>query len=207
MKRFVLAAFVAGMALAVLLAVSQTPFADARFEYGVYRVYEGTLVRDPFPVLRTTQGALPLVGAGKWSAARDLSGAAGFVSLRAAVIQRGAVKMLEVEPGSVRPGAGEVAAGAARPKGLLRVQGEIVDSKCYLGVMNPGAGKTHRACAARCLHGGVPPALATLDGRLIWLRSGGNLSEYAGDRVVVTGEMVSAGALEFLSVTGVMRVE
>ena len=37
--------------------------------------------------------------------------------------------------------------------------GEIVDSKCYLGVMNPGQLTTHRACAIRCISGGIPPVL------------------------------------------------
>jgi hypothetical protein len=34
-----------------------------------------------------------------------------------------------------------------------------VDSKCYLGVMNPGQLTTHRACALRCISGGIPPVL------------------------------------------------
>ncbi len=37
--------------------------------------------------------------------------------------------------------------------------GEIVDSKCFLGVMNPGALTPHRACAIRCISGGIPPML------------------------------------------------
>jgi len=36
--------------------------------------------------------------------------------------------------------------------------GEIVDSKC-LGVMTPGQLTTHRACAIRCISGGIPPVL------------------------------------------------
>jgi hypothetical protein len=49
----------------------------------------------------------------------------------------------------------------------LTVHGEIVDSKCFLGVMNPGERVVHRDCAIRCLSGGVPPMLsyATEDGR------------------------------------------
>jgi hypothetical protein len=34
-----------------------------------------------------------------------------------------------------------------------------VDSKCFLGVMNPGQLTPHRACAIRCISGGVPPVL------------------------------------------------
>jgi hypothetical protein len=37
--------------------------------------------------------------------------------------------------------------------------GEIVDSKCFLGVMNPGQLTPHRACAIRCISGGIPPVL------------------------------------------------
>jgi len=48
--------------------------------------------------------------------------------------------------------------------GYAELAGEIVDSKCYFGVMNPGRGKVHRDCAARCLSGGIPPALLVRDG-------------------------------------------
>ncbi|MEO7270444.1 MAG: hypothetical protein ABI211_00410, partial [Vicinamibacterales bacterium] len=43
------------------------------------------------------------------------------------------------------------------------LRGEIVDSKCFLGVMVPGAGKTHKECASLCLRGGIPPALFVQD--------------------------------------------
>ena len=36
-----------------------------------------------------------------------------------------------------------------------------MDSKCYLGVMNPGSGKVHRDCAVRCISGGIPPIFVT----------------------------------------------
>ena len=41
--------------------------------------------------------------------------------------------------------------------GKFTLRGEIVDSKCFLGQMNPGSGKTHRACATLCIRGGLPP--------------------------------------------------
>ncbi len=43
--------------------------------------------------------------------------------------------------------------------------GEIVDAKCFLGAMKPGFGKTHRACAVRCISGGIPPVLVTRDAK------------------------------------------
>lgn len=52
----------------------------------------------------------------------------------------------------------------------MELQGEIIDPKCYFGVMKPGKGKIHRSCAVRCISGGIPPVLATTDGN--------NLAEY-----------------------------
>ena len=47
--------------------------------------------------------------------------------------------------------------------GPVTLRGEIVDTKCYLGVMNPGEHKVHRDCAVRCISGGVPPAFLARD--------------------------------------------
>ena len=46
---------------------------------------------------------------------------------------------------------------------VFQLTGEIVDSKCYFGVMNPGNGKVHRDCAVRCISGGIPPAFLVRD--------------------------------------------
>ena len=42
---------------------------------------------------------------------------------------------------------------------VVSLIGEIVDSKCYLGAMKPGAGRGHKACATLCISGGIPPVL------------------------------------------------
>ena len=44
--------------------------------------------------------------------------------------------------------------------GTVSLQGQIIDPKCYFGAMKPGEGKPHRACAIRCISGGIPPVLA-----------------------------------------------
>jgi hypothetical protein len=43
------------------------------------------------------------------------------------------------------------------------VKGEIVDPKCFFGVMKPGEGKPHKDCAIRCILGGMPPVLKVMD--------------------------------------------
>jgi hypothetical protein len=134
------------------LILHQAPFAPSRFEYGVYREYSGVIEEWPYPMLRTADTAFLLVAPGK----HGFSGASGLqgqsVHLQGALIERGPDHMLEVLPASLR----EISALPIPPPtspialGSVRLRGEIVDSKCYLGVMNPGNGKVHRDCAVRC---------------------------------------------------------
>ena len=49
----------------------------------------------------------------------------------------------------------------ARRWASWRLTGEICDGKCALGVMRPGTGLAHKACANVCVAGGVPPVLVT----------------------------------------------
>ncbi|MGC4054197.1 MAG: hypothetical protein QM757_34360 [Paludibaculum sp.] len=73
--------------------------------------------------------------------------------------------MLEVEPATVQALDAQPAGSslAQTDLGDVVLSGEIVDSKCFLGVMNPGQGKVHRDCAVRCISGGVPPAFLVND--------------------------------------------
>ncbi len=41
----------------------------------------------------------------------------------------------------------------------VTLRGEIIDSKCAFGAMNPATLKPHRACAIACLSGNIPPVL------------------------------------------------
>lgn len=47
---------------------------------------------------------------------------------------------------------------ASAPESVT-LRGEIVDSKCAFGAMNPAVFKPHRACAIACLSGDIPPVL------------------------------------------------
>ena len=48
---------------------------------------------------------------------------------------------------------------ALQDEGMDSWRGEIIDPKCYFGVMKPGRAKPHRSCAALCIAGGIPPIL------------------------------------------------
>jgi hypothetical protein len=118
--------------------------------------------------------------------------------------------MVEVVAGSVEA-IGPTAArptGGAVDLGLQTLRGEIVDSKCYLGVMKPGRGKPHRACATLCIRGGVPPVLRveTTGGEyrhlLLTDQAGGALNdrvlELIAEPVEITGRVRRDGDLLIL---------
>lgn len=212
-RRTVLALLLAAPVVAALAAGFQGPFADAVFEYGQPRSFEGRLIEGPYPALEVERPAEHagethlLVARGKRGAAALVAGLDGHaVALEGQLIYRGDAKMIEIGAGGVldRGPAGERRPGG-RSLGEQRLAGEIVDGKCYLGVMKPGAGKPHRACAARCISGGAPAMLRAedrggetalyllvgRDGRPL----GPELLPWVAEPVAVAGEVVRSGRL------------
>lgn len=160
-KRISLGLLLMAVTVAAILVACQTSFADSRFEWEQPRRFDGVLRTLPFPILISSQPYL-LVGSGKHGVAvAALDGRE--VRLRGSLIERGDQRAIEVLPDSIES-LGSAKAGALTiVLGPAQLTGEIVDSKCYLGVMNPGSGKVHRDCAVRCLSGGVPPAFLVRD--------------------------------------------
>jgi hypothetical protein len=152
----------------VMLALAQPPFAPATFEYGHPRPVVGRLSAFPYPTLVVTEGTRVsrylLAAVGKHGAAalaRPLDGST--VRVLGSLIRRGNRSMLEVA--GIQPSESDSpgTAPAQTDLGRFTLTGEIVDAKCWLGVMNPGEGKTHLGCAVRCLSGGLPPLLVVRD--------------------------------------------
>ncbi|MEZ5314225.1 MAG: hypothetical protein R2862_11570 [Thermoanaerobaculia bacterium] len=108
----------------------------------------------------------------------------------------------------------------AIPLGEFRLRGEIVDSKCFLGVMKPGSGKAHRDCAVRCISGGAPPLFVLRSNGepqeivTLWLssRDGDSLVDrildFVAEPVELSGQVTySAGGLRFtVDPDGIRRV-
>ena len=228
LRRVVLLLILAAIGVAVLLVVLQAPFDPGVFEFGVVKRYQGVLVEDPVPLLVIDQpvgvggeitSRFLLVAFGKQGAEPEIEGLAGQeVRLDGSLIYREGVAMLELVAGSVEalpPGGsaqeGPPAAPLAAPIDLGRqtLRGEIVDSKCFLGVMKPGRGKPHRACAVRCISGGVPPVLRveTRDGDfrhfLLADENGDRVNdrvlEFVAEPIEITGEVRRLGELLILA--------
>ncbi|MCC7179167.1 MAG: hypothetical protein IT177_12345 [Acidobacteria bacterium] len=170
-RTWVACASLLALVIVAVVTLASHPLAVSRFVYGETRAWTGYLVRLPAPSLLVPgeRGFRRywLVSRGKQGADRVLRGLAdGWVTVRGSEIARDPWRMVEVaEAASSRGAAARPAPPAAEPGPGRRVslRGEIVDSKCFLGVMNPGERTVHRDCAIRCLSGGVTPMLAFTD--------------------------------------------
>jgi sulfoxide reductase heme-binding subunit YedZ len=173
---FVIGCLVVLASIALLFASAQKHFANSTFESGKIKEFHGTLREDPYPILigadnadgnsREKINSYLLVAPGKHGAEPLTEPYLGqSVHLKGTLIITGlGGKMIEVVPGTTNPDskANPIENGATEI-GERDLAGEIVDTKCFLGVMNPGEGKVHRECAALCLAGGIPPALFAQD--------------------------------------------
>ena len=159
-----------GMA-AALPALQKTVSQEAVFDYGNVQEFSGIMVEDPVPMLVGNEVVFYLVNPLKHGFDPELAKKhhLHWVTLKGTWIHRGDQEMIEVVPETVASTTGadasaEHSIGAYLELGETTLKGEIVDSKCYLGVMNPGNLKAHRACAINCIQGGVPPVLLVRDG-------------------------------------------
>jgi hypothetical protein len=208
------------LALSVVAAVLQRTIGRAVFEWGQVKEFAGVLKAEPVPhllVAGTGTNSVSthyLVDPWKFgfnsALARQFDGQ--HVTLRGTRIYRDDQMMIEVERGSVTRSTSPMF-DALRVTGSRSIVslgeqtfiGEIVDSKCFLGVMNPGQLKPHRACAVRCISGGVPPVLLLrqADGSARYLllvsRKGRPVNRevlgLVAEPVRVSGELVRDGEL------------
>lgn len=209
---------------AVLLAASQRRADPGVFEYGTVRTLHGQIQALPYPSLLVPASGLTdrgaaytrylLVAEGKHGADPLVGGLDGrWVDLRGTRIARPEREMLEVAAHGITEAAagdGVLAMPPEQSLGRLTLRGEIVDSKCWLGVMKPATGNVHRGCAARCLSGGIPPILMTRDASgavrhyLLTDSTGRQAPEWfagmAGRTVELTGEVVRFGDVDLMRI-------
>jgi hypothetical protein len=193
------------MVLVCVLVFVQGPFPSSLFEYAQYRDYEGELIEWPYPMLLSQDARYLLVGSGKFGVADLMQGRDGQqVHFRGARIARGPDQMLEIKADSLRfSPAGRRTARRPVDLGAVTLTGEIVDTKCHLGVMNPGEGKVHRDCAVRCISGGAPPGFLVQDEegetRLLLLTGadgralGREVLDFVAEPITIAGHLVKQG--------------
>lgn len=162
--------------LAALLAWHQKKFSPASFEYGVNTDIEGFIFEHPIPHVLIPLGrdqlgqqlyqTVLLVGFGKSGSQNAMHqilksghGPGTKARLNGSLIYGDGKTLIQIDNASdITLIEGQIDhVAAVQTDENLSITGEIVDPKCYFGVMKPGEGKAHRACAIRCIAGGIPP--------------------------------------------------
>ncbi|MBM4187472.1 MAG: Rieske 2Fe-2S domain-containing protein [Gemmatimonadetes bacterium] len=203
------------LGLMVTFAAAQRSFDRAVFEYGTERTIQGTVRTAPYPMLEVerpgtaTVSRYLLAGFGKRGAQEATVGLDGKKArIVGTLAYRDNLTVLEIA-GAEPLGPGRPAPAPRSVSGRLDLVGEIVDGKCYAGVMNPGRGATHRGCAIRCLAGGLTPlfVIQNQDGTLVEMiltdDAGHSLPQaarWAGRPVQVSGRIESLDDIWFLRV-------
>ncbi len=211
LKKTALLLLVSSLVVAGIVTVLQSTVSTGRFDFGNVQEFTGVLIKSPVPMLvadKEVEGEkiFYLVGPMKYGFPTDVAEKHHLqqVTLKGTFIGDAQEAMIEVVDGSVAS-AGQAGANPLQVSDLgeVTLAGEIVDSKCHLGVMNPGRLKPHRACAINCLSGGIPPILVaqTADGQIAhYLLVGKDGSaihddvlEYVAEPVELTGALKVIG--------------
>lgn len=151
----------------------QLPFANSTFELTKESTISGIYLENPYPMLRILdslgqQKSIMLLGFGKKGANSyidhlkennpdltgsrlKISGNLIYYSDKSLLQITSQEKVMVVAQDNVPYLKNEASLG------IKTLEGEIVDPKCYFGVMKPGFGKIHRSCAILCISGGIPP--------------------------------------------------
>ena len=176
--------------LAGILALSQKKFGTGNFEFGQLTEVTGVYFNKPVPCLKVINGkdiwgnlsyiSIPLVGYGKHGAEGALNEIEGEknvtldqkkITMKGTLLYNDGKTILQINKNDSPVTNISTAAitsellPVVKELGKFKVKGEIIDPKCYFGVMKPGEGKVHRDCAIRCILGGIPPMLAVKNDR------------------------------------------
>lgn len=181
----VVALFVISGILGFVIANSQEEIQYNTFEFGELTELTGVLVEKPVPnlVIKTGEDvngkslykSILLVGFGKFGADKivqhfqeqiDQPLKETNITIRGTLIYSDGMSLLELTEEKGAFVKAEPLNDESFPdlnptisEEKSEIIGEIVDSKCYFGVMNPGLGKPHMSCAIRCVSGGIPAVL------------------------------------------------
>jgi hypothetical protein len=222
-----------------LLVSNQRGFSAGVFERNHETALEGVLQSDPFPAIKTFFGkdifgnplikTILLVNQGKFGADSIVKkiisqdkGENTYVKINGKLIYNHGFALMELTEGEsaiqkIKVPSSElqlITSTKIQMMDTVSIHGQIIDPKCYLGVMKPGEGKPHSDCAIRCIAGGIPPMLRIKNERgeetLFILRgeNGETINEqvlpFVGIPVSVSGVVERADDWYVLKVNGIV---
>ncbi len=222
------------VALGWLLARSQRGFISSTYQYAEESIIKGWLSDQPVPSIQVPLGKdhstdlvqiIPIVQFGKIGG-QELTRpwkdrARTWVRAKGHLIYYQGKALLEIPDGQNLQESQSPPGGAPPSLSLqgkttqITLQGEILDAKCYFGVMKPGHGKPHRSCAIRCISGGIPAVLEVKDRAnnqeyYLIKEVGGYknmILDKVGERVTVRGTVQKIGDWPVLTLQNVISTD
>jgi hypothetical protein len=181
-RKVVIALIILVIAGGIILALQQKKFSTSSFEFGQLTEVKGIYHQLPVPSLKVFTKAdafgqssyitMPLVGYGKFGAdgviaqlekERNTTLDKKEVTLKGTLLYSDGKTLLQIDKNdkpliAVSGTTNEINnSREGEELGTVTLTGEVLDPKCYFGVMKPGHGKPHRDCAIRCIAGGISP--------------------------------------------------
>jgi len=218
-RRVVTAIGVIIVAVSVILVFYQRDFSTGTFEYGETTSIEGYIITSPIPHLKLKLGKdlrghelqqnLLLVGSGKegvdsllHQTENRLGTSLGgrHCAVKGYLIYGDGKALLQINDQAditlIDDNISKESTMLLKSLGKSTIAGEVIDPKCFCGVMKPSEGKVHRSCAIRCIAGGIQPVFKS-DMSDYYLLTGENFEPVnqkilgiVGDRVGLSGELV-----------------
>ena len=181
-KRYLFFLLPVVMVLAALLALSQKKFGKGNFEFGTLTEIKGVYFDKPVPNIVLMNGkdiwgnenimTVPLIGYGKHGAEeaiadlvmeKNTSFNGKELTVKGTLLYNDGKLLMQIDkndnPITKLSSLSSSFIPEKKDLGSLEIKGEIIDPKCFFGVMKPGEGKPHKDCAIRCILGGMPPML------------------------------------------------
>lgn len=141
-----------------------------RGDYG-RQTLTGVIELTPLPILHVVEGTeripagrtIMMSGQGKNGAKRPPAQDGAFVQVSGVILERGSLDMLQLRGGNngMRAAEGDGVVPEPVDLGRWKLAGEICDGKCLAGIMRPGRGLAHKACANLCILGDIPPVFVS----------------------------------------------
>ena len=210
-RKYLLLLILVVVLIGAALALNQKKFSTANFEFGKLTTIKGIYGSRPVPHLLLSDHSdwvmVPLVGYGKHGAEGVMNELAKEqksslenkeLTLKGTLLYGDGKILMQVDKNDAPlvSASGLVPAPTLQEKeeGQASLRGEIIDPKCYFGVMKPGEGKPHKDCAIRCILGGIPPVLKITNEKgekdyVLLISSKYNINEWVKDFVATSAQV------------------
>ncbi len=222
-RNIIIAVFILIVSAGIVLSLHQREFSKGVFEYGSNKEFTGVYTNVPVPSIKIINQkdssgkpvnmTIPLVGYGKHGAETAIENyekqnSVSLIGKRVTfkgdlIYNEKTFLSLTADNPIIHVSASNESADKMTFLGDTTLQGEIIDPKCYFGVMKPGLGKVHRQCAINCISGGIPPVLrlqmkdGSFEYYLLLGKNGERINQevltYVADQIELNGKLYQWG--------------